>query len=374
MLTIVRAHAKHKFISCHNKDDLHQHVLVEVGDWLILNSYIAPRPGLELGMENGIALQVEAKANEGNRPWAWIGDFNTIPETMEPAAAQHQGQLIYSQATCNGTKHIDQLWSNRKDLCKNAQHTHDRLSDHKVIQAEVAMTWNQPIAHFALQKQHKWIAPPWYTSTEWREQIERRWNQSVQLGSMTSLMTLLDNNTPCMQHVNCTWTRFTEVLHQIYSNAAASLEPPANQDFYMTFKQWQQAAAAAAPKGHSDPKTVVVPKKIGRSVRSMAERKQYNSLKRASRLLELCDQTMLHLPEAKSFAKRLDINAQTFRNAPRLAARLKSRLISNNGSFGRPRHNNAKRFSVIGAAPCKSIQGQDTNGSSSPVKRRCRKS
>ena len=63
-------HTKHKFVSCH-KNELHQHVLVEIGDWLILNSYIAPRPGLlELGMEKGIAFQVEAKANEGNSPGA----------------------------------------------------------------------------------------------------------------------------------------------------------------------------------------------------------------------------------------------------------------------------------------------------------------
>lgn len=326
VLTIVRSHTKHKFVSCH-KEDLHQHVLVEVGDWLFLNSYIAPRPGLlELGMERGIALQVEAKANEGNRPWAWIGDFNTIPETMAPAAAQHQGHLIYSQATWNGKKHIDQLWSNRKDLWKNAQHTHDRLSDHRVIQAEVAMSWNQPIAHFALQKQHKWVPPPGYTFAEWREQIEQSWNQCTHLGSTSSLMTLLDNKTPDMHDVNCTWTQFTEVLHQIYSHAAATLEPPANQDFHRTFKQWQQAAAAASPKGHNDPNTIVVPKKIGRSVQSMAERKQYNWLKRASRLLELCHLSKLHLPEAQNLARRLDINAQSFRNAPQLAVQLKSSI------------------------------------------------
>ena len=105
------------------------------------------------------------------------------------------------------------------------------------------MTWNQPIAHSTLQKQHKCIAP---RDTEWCEQIERSWNQCVRLEPMTGLQTLLDNRTPDMQAVKNSWTRLTEVFHQIGSAAAASLEPPANHDFSTTFTQCQQAAAAAA--------------------------------------------------------------------------------------------------------------------------------
>ena len=46
----------------------------------------------------------------------------------------------------------------------------------------------------------------------------------------------------------------------------------------------------------------------------MAERKQQNWLKKASRVLELCDQT-LDTPEAKKLAKRLGINAQALGNS-----------------------------------------------------------
>lgn len=105
-------------------------------------------------MEKGIPLQVEAKANEGNRPWAWIGEFNTIPDSTEPAAAQHQGQpghMEWYQAHRSAVEHAE-------GSVKKCQHTHDRLSDRKVIK-EVAVTWNQPISPYCLQRQRKWIAP-----------------------------------------------------------------------------------------------------------------------------------------------------------------------------------------------------------------------
>ncbi len=120
VLTAIRREIPHSLQYKH-EEDAFQHLLIEVGEWMLLNTYIPPRPGL-LGqaLATTTAIFEACVINSGDRPWLWLGDLNSDVNQLNSTAETQGGKLHYSQSTYKHHKKLTTYGPTRQHIAARA--------------------------------------------------------------------------------------------------------------------------------------------------------------------------------------------------------------------------------------------------------------
>ena len=160
VLTAIRREIPHSLQYKH-EEDAFQHTLIQVGEWMLLNTYIPPRPAL-LGqaLATTTAIFEACVINSGDRPWLWLGDFNSDVNQLNSAAETQGGKLLYSQSTYKHHRKIDHIWTNSPAHCSKGSIITTRISDHKILKTKINLQWKKTVRRGTLHKPHVWTTPP----------------------------------------------------------------------------------------------------------------------------------------------------------------------------------------------------------------------
>ena len=314
VLTACRRELAPTLLDLHQQDE-HQHALIQVGSWLILNSYVPPRPGILLGAKQKAQDMLHThRAAAGQRPWLWTGDFNAHTDKYQAVAQQYGGTLIQAQTRWSGTLQLDHMRSNRPDLTSHGKHSKERISDHKCMNTSLCLNWKEDGLRGTIKKPHRWERPPGYTHKQWQQQLSETWaNQQVgatQQHLHRVLQTVPQTQTPAESKamVNKAWELFTQAVHECFADAAKSIQVPEDGE---RMRKWKQAASSNQPKA-LQPQHQWLARRTKRNYGNMQQRKQFNWLSRATRLLELLDKqqlTSVQKSEQATLLRRLRLGA-----------------------------------------------------------------
>ena len=172
VLTATRRELRAQLLHAHFEED-HHHIAITLGSWILLNSYIPPRPNLlEQALTSVNEILSAHRANAGSRPWLWTGDFNHSAAQVQTAANLHDGSLLQAQTAWKGTYSIDQIWTNRGDLTRVHDISTERISNHKALQYSIEVLWKEATHRDILRQHHQWTPPPGMQTKDWRKQVE----------------------------------------------------------------------------------------------------------------------------------------------------------------------------------------------------------
>lgn len=239
---------------------------------MLLNTYIPPRPGLlEQALATTTAIFEACSINSGDRPWLWLGDFNSDTNQIYSTAETQGGKLLYCQSTYKHHRKIDQIWTNSPAHCCEGSTVDTRISDHKILKTKINLKWKKTVRRGILHKPHMWTTPPGYSQEDWRSKIEESWCTIDQSNFITKHNNL--DQLPPQQHIDTTWEAFTEFLQEVLHKAASNLDIPNDPEEHNLFTQWQKQVGRR-PAKMTIPKHVWVPRNNKRDPGSMVENNQ----------------------------------------------------------------------------------------------------
>ena len=302
VVTAVHKHIPHKLTIQHAGGES-QHLIVDLGHWMLVNSYIPPRPHIrETEQQTLLSLLHSSAIMAGHRPWIATGDYNMLPNEMQPLMDQVEGHLVHADTRWQQHRQIDHIWSNWPDGYQKQQTLAYKLSDHKLLSIEVQLRWKQATHRCTIQQSHRWSVPPGWTTKQWQAHLANTWPSVPSSDLDTLLQTQAEQlNAASIDNI---WHSFNLALHTLYQQAAAAATPPAPPASH-AFHIWQQQAAVASPKP-LEPRLQWISSRTRRSYGSMRDRKNANWLARATRYLELQDFKHTQLSQQQHDARQAE--------------------------------------------------------------------
>ena len=157
-----------------------------------------------------ISCNVQASAT-----WCVGGDFNEVPSHshFEDVAGAMHGSVcgLGAPTRWDGNREIDFFLVNRPDLASAVSSLALKLSDHKILQTQLAVSVQSPTTA-SLQKGPDLTKPTHVESEQWREVVEKAWEQTTQ-----------DIKGVASPFAECTvqehWERIQALFRQTYQHA-----------------------------------------------------------------------------------------------------------------------------------------------------------
>ncbi|CAL1138292.1 unnamed protein product [Cladocopium goreaui] len=157
-----------------------------------------------------ISCNVQASAT-----WCVGGDFNEVPSHshFEDVAGAMHGSVcgLGAPTRWDGNREIDFFLVNRPDLASAVSSLALKLSDHKILQMQLAVSVQSPTTA-SLQKGPDLTKPTHVESEQWREVVEKAWEQTTQ-----------DIKGVASPFAECTvqehWERIQALFRQTYQHA-----------------------------------------------------------------------------------------------------------------------------------------------------------
>ena len=119
VLTVVRSSISHSYIGSSSEEQAarFQTLVIQIGNWTVVNTYAPPRPitdTLDAAGEN-LELLKQFNVGSGNRPWIWAGDFNhdLAPDMSEPFSTVADAQ---GATPLPGLHNLVTRWKGKKNV------------------------------------------------------------------------------------------------------------------------------------------------------------------------------------------------------------------------------------------------------------------
>ena len=281
VLTLVRKEIQQKEIDSTSYDDkegVFQSIVVQIADWIHINTYTPPR--------NAAAAHEAARAHmdvlktsgiPSSRPWVWCGDFNH---------SLNRGPFSTLARTCQGTpikglqgtptrwegkQTIDHIYSNNIELAQNFRTLKLKISDHVPLSFQLRQAWYEETHRYVFPPRGKWQCPKTLDMDKWTQQLEHAWKESTKV---EQLLNCCSQETDIQ--VDEEWNLFNCALQDIFSTVEGKY---GNDNPYKN--------NSGNKKG--DPAdTKQITKRICRDPGTMQSRKRINFLGRAEAFRRKC--------------------------------------------------------------------------------------